>query len=170
MMTNTKIAFLGFLFGTLLLTSSPSLAQDKRMAGTNPDTLGRDSNVTYQQLDLFGEVFERARAQYVEEVDDETLIKYALNGMLESLDPHSAYLDEDDFTDMRVQTSGEFGGLGIEVSMEAGVVKVITPIDDTPASKAGIKLVNSACTDHNECGSKCCVPFDSQLESTERFC
>lgn len=139
MVTNNKIAFLGFFFGILLLTTSPSLAQDKRMAGTNPDTLGRDSNITYQQLDLFGEVFERARAQYVDEVDDETLIKYALNGMLESLDPHSGYLDEDDFKDMRVQTSGEFGGLGIEVTLENGLVKVVSPIDETPAAKAGVQ-------------------------------
>lgn len=142
MKLNSKISKSFAALSVLLVSAfliEPSSAQDERMAGTNPDTLGRDSNITYQQLDLFGEVFERARAQYVDEVDDETLIKYALNGMLESLDPHSAYLDEDDFKDMRVQTSGEFGGLGIEVTLENGLVKVVSPIDDTPAAKAGIQ-------------------------------
>ncbi len=98
-----------------------------------------DSNDTYRQLNLFGDVFERVRAQYVEPVTDEELVKTAINGMLTSLDPHSSYLDEKDFADMRVQTSGEFGGLGIEVTMEEGFVKVVSPIDDTPASKAGVK-------------------------------
>lgn len=94
---------------------------------------------TYRQLNLFGDVFERVRAQYVEDVTDEELVKTAINGMLTSLDPHSSYLDEKDFADMRVQTSGEFGGLGIEVTMEDGFVKVVSPIDDTPAAKAGVK-------------------------------
>lgn len=93
----------------------------------------------YEQLNLFGEVFERVREQYVEEVGDDKLIEYALNGMLTSLDPHSSYLTEDDFEDMRVQTKGEFGGLGIEVTMENGFVKVVSPIDDTPAAEAGIE-------------------------------
>ncbi len=94
---------------------------------------------TYKALDLFGEVFERARTAYVEPVNDETLIEAAVNGMLTSLDPHSNYLNEKDFNDMRVQTRGEFGGLGIEVSMENGLVKVVSPIDDTPAARAGLK-------------------------------
>jgi carboxyl-terminal processing protease len=98
----------------------------------NPDEL-------YNQLNLFGDVFERVRAQYVDEISNKKLIEYAINGMLSSLDPHSAYLNEDDFDDMRVQTKGEFGGLGIEVTMEDGLVKVVSPIDDTPAFKAGIK-------------------------------
>lgn len=98
-----------------------------------------DSSDTYRQLNLFGDVFERVRAQYVEPVTDEELVKNALNGMLTALDPHSSYLDEKDFSDMRVQTSGEFGGLGIEVTMADGFVKVVSPIDDTPASKAGVK-------------------------------
>ena len=98
-----------------------------------------DPQETYKQLNLFGDVFERVRAQYVDEVSDEQLIEYAVNGMLSSLDPHSSYLDEKDFDDMRVQTKGEFGGLGIEVTMEEGLVKVVSPIDDTPASKAGLK-------------------------------
>src|SRR5579883_2823123 len=94
---------------------------------------------TYRQLDLFGEVFERVRSDYVEEVSDEQLIEAAINGMLSSLDPHSSYLNAKNFKDMQVQTRGEFGGLGIEVTMENGLVKVVSPIDDTPAAKAGLK-------------------------------
>jgi carboxyl-terminal processing protease len=94
---------------------------------------------TYRQLNLFGEVFERVREQYVDKTEDKKLIEYAVNGMLSSLDPHSGYLDEDNFRDMQVQTRGEFGGLGIEVTQENGLVKVVTPIDDTPAFRAGIK-------------------------------
>lgn len=94
---------------------------------------------TYKQLNLFGDVFERVRGQYVEPVTDETLIENAVQGMLSHLDPHSSYLDEDDFEDMQVQTKGEFGGLGIEVSMENGFVKVVSPIDETPAYNAGIQ-------------------------------
>jgi len=94
---------------------------------------------TYRQLNLFGDIFERARSQYVEEVTDEQLIKNAIDGMLSNLDPHSSYLDEKDFADMRVNTKGEFGGLGIEVSMENGFVKVVSPIDDTPAFEAGVQ-------------------------------
>ncbi len=92
----------------------------------------------YEQLDLFGDIFERIRSQYVEEVDEEALIEAAINGMLTSLDPHSSYLSPDDAADMRVQTRGEFGGLGIEVTQEEGWVKVVSPIDGTPAALAGI--------------------------------
>ena len=98
-----------------------------------------DKSDTYRQLKLFGDVFERVRADYVEEVTDEELIQTAIRGMLTSLDPHSSYLDAKSFGDMQVQTKGEFGGLGIEVTMESGLVKVVSPIDDTPAFKAGIK-------------------------------
>tara|TARA_R110002110_G_scaffold12704_6_gene60647 strand:- start:6749 stop:8077 length:1329 start_codon:yes stop_codon:yes gene_type:complete len=97
-----------------------------------------DSN-TYRQLNLFGDVFERVRADYVEPTDDAKLVENAINGMLTSLDPHSSYMTPKTFRDMQVQTRGEFGGLGIEVTMENGVVKVVTPIDDTPASQAGIR-------------------------------
>ena len=97
------------------------------------------SSETYRQLDLFGDVFERVRADYVEETDDAELIDSAINGMLTSLDPHSSYLNPKNFRDMQVQTRGEFGGLGIEVTMENGVVKVVTPIDDTPASRAWVR-------------------------------
>lgn len=93
----------------------------------------------YQQLDLFGDIFERIRAQYVEEVEPEELIEAAIDGMLTSLDPHSSYLSPDDAEQMRVQTRGEFGGLGIEVTQEEGFVKVVSPIDDTPADAAGIE-------------------------------
>lgn len=99
----------------------------------------RESAETYRQLDLFGNVFERVRASYVEEVEDAALIEDAINGMLQALDPHSAYLTPEDFLEMKVQTKGTFGGLGIEVTMDRGVVKVITPIDDTPAQRAGLR-------------------------------
>jgi carboxyl-terminal processing protease len=93
---------------------------------------------TYRQLNLFGDVFERIRADYVEEPDDAKLIESAVNGMLSSLDPHSSYLNTKDYQDMQVQTRGEFFGLGIEVTMENELIKVISPIDDTPAAKAGV--------------------------------
>ncbi len=93
----------------------------------------------YQQLDLFGDIFERIRAQYVEEVETDELIEAAIDGMLTSLDPHSSYLSPDDAEQMRVQTRGEFGGLGIEVTQEEGFVKVVSPIDETPADEAGIE-------------------------------
>lgn len=93
---------------------------------------------TYQLLNLFGDVFERVRTDYVEETKDSDLIENALNGMLSSLDPHSSYMNEKGFKEMQVQTKGEFGGLGIEVTMDNGLVKVVSPIDDTPAFKAGI--------------------------------
>lgn len=97
------------------------------------------SSETYRQLNLFGDIFERIRADYVEDVDDPELIEAAINGMLRSLDPHSSYLNPKSYRDMQVQTRGEFGGLGIEVTMENGLVKVVSPIDDTPADRAGLK-------------------------------
>src|SRR3954465_6056305 len=93
---------------------------------------------TYRQLNLFGDVFERVRSDYVEKPDDSKLVESAISGMLSGLDPHSSYMDAKSFRDMQVQTRGEFGGLGIEVTMEDGLIKVVSPIDDTPASKAGI--------------------------------
>lgn len=135
------------LFCLTLAMTFPALAQtpapqpdSERTAGTQPlPEKKQDAGETYRQLNLFGDVFERVRAQYVEPVSDEKLIEYAVNGMLSSLDPHSSYLDEKDFGDMKIQTKGEFGGLGIEVTMEEGLVKVVSPIDDTPAYKAGVK-------------------------------
>ena len=106
-------------------------AEEKIKAQTEQDT--------YRQLNLFGDVFERVRAQYVEPMTDEDIIENAVQGMLSSLDPHSSYLDDDDYKDMQVQTRGEFGGLGIEVTMESGFVKVVSPIDETPADKAGVQ-------------------------------
>jgi carboxyl-terminal processing protease len=96
------------------------------------------SSDTYRQLNLFGDVFERVRSDYVEKPDDGKLVETAISGMLTGLDPHSSYMDAKSFRDMQVQTRGEFGGLGIEVTMEDGLIKVVSPIDDTPASKAGI--------------------------------
>src|SRR5262245_17653735 len=93
---------------------------------------------TYKKLNLFGEVYERVRDDYVEKPDDNKLIEPAITGMLAGLDPHSSYMDSKSFKDMREETTGEFGGLGMEVTMEGGLVKVVTPIDETPAAKAGI--------------------------------
>src|SRR5947209_8419396 len=93
---------------------------------------------TYSQLNLFGDVFERVRADYVEKPDETKLVEGAIDGMLGSLDPHSRYMNEKAWRDMQVTTRGEFGGLGLEVTMEDGVVKVISAMDDTPAAKAGI--------------------------------
>jgi len=104
-----------------------------------PLSLQAQEGDTYRHLKLFGEVFERVRADFVEEVSDEELIEAAIRGMLTDLDPHSGYLDPDSFKEMRTQTRGEFGGLGIEVTMENGVVKVVSPIDDTPAFRAGVQ-------------------------------
>ena len=113
-------------------------------AGSTMVSLARSQSATagnseiYRQLDLFGEVLERVRADYVEKPEDPKLIEAAINGMLTALDPHSAYLNPKHFRDMQVQTRGEFGGLGIEVTMENGVVKVVAPIEDTPAARAGL--------------------------------
>ena len=119
----------GTLAGALITTqvTGPLIAQEA----------SKSSNV-YEQLDLFGDIFERVRNQYVEEVDSKDLIEAAIAGMLTSLDPHSSYLKADDFGDMQVQTRGEFGGLGIEVTQEEGFIKVVSPMDDTPADQAGI--------------------------------
>jgi len=120
----------GTVAGVLLTTqvAGPLIAQEA----------GKNASV-YEQLDLFGDIFERIRGQYVEEVETDKLIEAAINGMLTSLDPHSSYLAPKDFDDMQVQTRGEFGGLGIEVTQEDGFVKVVSPMDDTPAAAAGIQ-------------------------------
>ncbi len=120
----------GILMGAIVTTqiAGPLIAQEA------------DNNASvYEQLDLFGDIFERIRAQYVEDVDDAALIEAAIDGMLSSLDPHSSYLSPDDAADMRETTRGEFGGLGIEVTQEEGYVKVVSPIDGTPAAEAGIE-------------------------------
>ncbi len=123
-------AVAGIMGGALVSTqlAGPLIAQESE----------RNRSV-YEQLDLFGDVFERIRAQYVTEVDTGDLIRAAINGMLSSLDPHSSFLAPDDFEDLRVQTRGAFGGLGIEISQQDGVVQVIAPIDDTPAYEAGVQ-------------------------------
>ena len=99
----------------------------------------KDSDELYKKIDLFGEVLEKVKNEYVDEINESEIMNSAINGVLQSLDPYSAYMSPDIFKDMQTDTKGEFGGLGIEIGMEAGVVKVISPIDDTPASKAGIK-------------------------------
>ena len=105
----------------------------------NLPTKAEDLDKAYKQLDFFGKVFEKVKKNYVDEVTDEKLIESAINGMLQSLDPHSGYLNEKNFKEMQIQTRGQFGGLGIEVTMEKGFVKIIAPIEDTPAFKAGLK-------------------------------
>jgi carboxyl-terminal processing protease len=104
-----------------------------------PAAHGSNDTSTYRQLDLFEDAFDRVRADYVRPVDDNELVTAAIQGMVSSLDPHSSYMDAKEFADMQIQTSGQFAGLGIEVTMEDGLVKVISPIDDTPAARAGIK-------------------------------
>ena len=128
---NTKLSFLSAVMFSVMLASPLQAATPKNQDKEDADT--------YELLNLFGEVMERAKISYVEEVSDRKLIESAINGMLVSLDPHSSYLDEQSFKYMSEQTSGKFGGLGIEVTMENSVVKVVSPIDDTPAAKAGLK-------------------------------
>lgn len=130
-MKKLMMAAVGGIAGGVLMSTQvagPLLAQEAE----------RNSTV-YEQLDLFGDIFERIRQNYVEEVDEADLIEAAINGMLISLDPHSSYISASDFEDMQVQTRGEFGGLGIEVTQEDGFVRVITPMDDTPAMEAGVE-------------------------------
>ncbi len=122
-----------------LLGSAAGIAVTTQVTGPLLAQEAEKKSTVYEQLDLFGDIFERIRAQYVESVDESELIEAAINGMLTSLDPHSSYLSANDFEDMRTQTSGEFGGLGIEVTQEEGYVKVVTPMDDTPADKAGME-------------------------------
>jgi carboxyl-terminal processing protease len=140
MMRKTSLILLGAAAGAAMAL----LATQPRMifAGASAKAAAAD---TYRQLNLFGDVFERVRADYVEKPDDAKLIETAINGMLVGLDPHSSYMDAKSFRDMQVQTRGEFGGLGIEVTMEDGLIKVVAPIDETPAAKAGI-LANDIIT------------------------
>ncbi len=130
-MKKQAIAALGGLIAGVVFSAyvaAPLLAQESE-----------NTSSVYEQLDLFGDVFQQIRSTYVEEVDEAALIEAAINGMLTSLDPHSSYLPPRDFDTMRVQTRGEFGGLGIEVTQEEGFVRVITPMDGTPAMQAGIE-------------------------------
>ena len=130
-MKKTLLAGIGGTLAGILVTTQlagPLLAQDA----------AKNASV-YEQLDLFGNVFERVRQDYVTQVDDKKLIEAAINGMLTSLDPHSSFLSKNDYADMQTQTRGSFGGLGIEVGMEEGLVKVISPIDGTPAAEAGVE-------------------------------
>ena len=134
MIRKTSLVLLGAAAG-VAITLAATQPRASRLLGASAKAAAAD---TYRQLNLFGDVFERVRADYVEKPDDAKLVEQAINGMLNGLDPHSSYMDPKSFRDMQVQTRGEFGGLGIEVTMEDGLVKVVTPIDDTPAAKAGI--------------------------------
>jgi carboxyl-terminal processing protease len=133
-MRKNYVVLLGALIGaaSTVIALRPTVMMPGAMAKTSPSD-------TYQNLILFGDIFERVRSHYVEKPDDTKLIEGAVNGMLSGLDPHSSYMDPKNFRDMQVETRGEFGGLGIEVTMEDGLVKVVAPIDGTPAAKAGIR-------------------------------
>src|SRR6187397_1146754 len=133
MMRKTSVILLSAATGaalTLFVTQPRSVLMGSSARAATSDT--------YRQLNLFGDVFERVRSDYVEKPDDSKLVESAINGMLTGLDPHSSYMDAKSFRDMQVETHGEFGGLGLEVTMEDGLVKVVAPIDDTPAAKAGV--------------------------------
>jgi carboxyl-terminal processing protease len=133
MMRKTTLLLLGAVAGAAM-----SLAVTQPHAFLIGASAKAAASDTYRQLNLFGDVFERVRADYVDKPDDSKLVESAINGMLAGLDPHSSYMDPKSFRDMQVQTRGEFGGLGIEVTMEDGLIKVVAPIDDTPAAKAGV--------------------------------
>src|ERR1700749_3344677 len=140
MMRKTSVILLSAATGaalTLLVTQPRAVFVGSSARAATADT--------YRQLNLFGDVFERVRSNYVEKPDDGKLVESAISGMLSGLDPHSSYMDAKSFRDMQVQTRGEFGGLGIEVTMEDGLIKAVSPIDDTPASKASI-LANDIIT------------------------
>jgi carboxyl-terminal processing protease len=131
-MRRTSLIFMGAIAGVgLTLTAT----HPRVFLGGSSATA---ASAAYQQLNLFGDVYERVRADYVEKPDDNKLVTSAINGMLAGLDPHSSYMDPGSLHDLQVQTRGEFGGLGIEVTMEDGLVKVVAPIDNTPAAKAGV--------------------------------
>jgi carboxyl-terminal processing protease len=139
MIRKASLLLAGVALGALLAVTA---THTRFLSGSEAIAASAD---TYRQLNLFGDVFERVRADYVEVPDENALIESAINGMLTGLDPHSSYLSPKSFKDMQVQTTGKFGGLGIEVTMEDGVIKVVSPIDDTPAAKAGI-LANDLIT------------------------
>jgi carboxyl-terminal processing protease len=134
MMRKTFLVLVGAATGAALTL----VAVQPRLVFSGMSASAAASADTYRNLNLFGDVFERVRADYVERPDDAKLVETAINGMLAGLDPHSSYMDGKSFRDMQIQTRGEFGGLGIEVTMEDGLVKVVAPIDETPAAKAGI--------------------------------
>ncbi|MGR7994104.1 S41 family peptidase [Xanthobacter sp. ZOL 2024] len=133
MMRRTSLFLVGVAAGALVAVAA--VQPRMLLIGTAAEAAASD---TYRQLNLFGDVFERVRSDYVEKPEDSKLIESAINGMLQSLDPHSSYMDAKNHRDMQVQTKGEFGGLGIEVTMEDGLVKVVAPMEDTPAAKAGV--------------------------------
>ena len=132
MIRKASLLLAGVALGAIVAVTA---TQTRFLSGSEAVAASAD---TYRELNLFGDVFERVRSDYVEMPDENALIESAINGMLAGLDPHSSYLSPKNFKDMQVQTSGKFGGLGIEVTMEEGVIKVVSPIDDTPAARAGI--------------------------------
>ena len=138
MMRKTSLVLLGAVAGAAISL----YATQPRLVFSGMSARAAASADTYRNLNLFGDVFERVRSDYVERPDDGKLVETAINGMLAGLDPHSSYMDGKSFRDMQIQTRGEFGGLGIEVTMEDGLVKVVSPIDETPAAKAGVMVID----------------------------
>lgn len=143
-LSQIRVAFLALILAVSFGTA-PIVAQENSDNGDEAQAARSDEEI-YSDLRLFGEVFDRIRAEYVEAPDEKQLIRAAIQGMLTSLDPHSSYMDPTDYSEVKEDTTGEFGGLGIEVTMEDGVVKVVSPIDDTPAARAGI-LANDLITE-----------------------
>src|ERR1700754_957263 len=172
MMRKTFLILLGAASGVALTVVATQPRLVKIGFGTSAKAAAAD---TYKQLNLFGDVFERVRADYVEKPDDSKLIESAINGMLTGLDPHSSYMEPKAFRDMQVQTRGEFGGLGIEVTMEDGLIKVVAPIDDTPASKDGVMandIITKLDDDHvqgltlNQAVEKMRAPVNTKIKLT----
>ncbi len=156
MSRKSDLAFWGFLSVAGVAAATSMFNVSRTFSATTPN------NEIYRQLDLFGDVLERVRNEYVDKPEDSQLIESAINGMLASLDPHSSYMNPKSFKDMQVQTRGEFGGLGIEVTSEQQVIKVVAPIDDTPASRAGVQS-NDLIT-HLDGDSILGLPLDQAVE------
>src|SRR6516225_9767174 len=133
MKRRTRAAFCAFLLMTMVAVATTLVDVRRTYSASEPNA------EIYKGVELFGDVLDKVRELYVEKPDDQLLIENAINGMLSALDPHSSYLNAKNFREMQVQTRGEFGGLGIEVTMEQGVLRVVSPIDDTPASRAGLQ-------------------------------
>jgi carboxyl-terminal processing protease len=132
-MRRTGFAFVAFLLVVVFAGATTILNVSRSYSATS------QNSEVYRQLDLFGNVLEHVRSDYVDKPDDTMLVESAINGMLAALDPHSSYMNPKQYREMQVQTTGEFGGLGLEITMENGIIRVVLPIDDTPAAKAGLR-------------------------------
>jgi carboxyl-terminal processing protease len=138
-MRKVRLILLGAAAGAALTLATVNHDSVLALAGELAGASGQDAAHTYRELQLFGKIYDTVRADYVDKPDDGKLIEGAINGMVSSLDPHSNYMDAKSFRDMQASTNGEFGGLGIEVLMQDGQLKVVSPIDETPAARAGVR-------------------------------